>query len=154
TLPANFTFAPTDNGSHTFINGVTLFTAGSQTVKVTDTVTATFTSSQTAVVSPAAPATVAFTVQPRTTTAGVSIAPAVRTTVKDAFANLVPNASVTMSIGSGPLTTLFGTTTRSTNASGAASFGDLSIQKTGTYSLHAAVTGTPGADSASFDITA
>jgi hypothetical protein len=78
----------------------------------------------------------------------------VQTTVKDAFANLVPNASVTVSIASGPAATLFGTKTQSTNAGGIASFGDLSIQKTGTFTLHAAVTGTPSANSNSFDITA
>jgi len=36
-LPANYTFTAADNGSHTFSNGVTLVTAGSQTITATDT---------------------------------------------------------------------------------------------------------------------
>ena len=38
-LPPDYTFVPADNGVHTFVNGVTLVTAGSQTVTATDTVT-------------------------------------------------------------------------------------------------------------------
>ena len=34
TLPADYTFIPADNGSHTFANGVTLVTAGSRTINV------------------------------------------------------------------------------------------------------------------------
>ncbi|HKC61391.1 MAG TPA: Ig-like domain-containing protein [Myxococcales bacterium] len=155
TLPANFPFVAGDDGTHTFTNGVRLITAGSRTVTVTDTVKLALTDTQTAVVSPAAPATVAFTVQPSTATAGISISPAVETTVKDTFANLVPNASVTVSIGSGPVATLFGTKTESTGTNGVAGFANLSIQKAGTgYKLHAAVTGTPGDDSTAFDIRA
>src|SRR5581483_830792 len=43
TVPANYTFVAGDNGVHTFANGVTLKTAGSQTVTATDTVTASIT---------------------------------------------------------------------------------------------------------------
>jgi len=158
-LPANFTFPPTDDGTHTFINGVTLFTAGSQTVTVTDTVNGTLTSSQPATVNAAAPASAAFSVQPSSATAGVHIAPAVEVTVTDAFTNLVPGASVTLSIGvNAGGGTLSGTTTRPTNATGVASFADLSIDKTGTgYKLHATVPSIPSpvtADSTAFDITA
>src|SRR6202023_3027373 len=32
TLPADFTFTAADNGTHTFTNGVTLLTAGGQTI--------------------------------------------------------------------------------------------------------------------------
>src|SRR5260370_13435156 len=35
-LPGNYTFVAGDNGVHTFSNGVTLKTAGSQTVTATD----------------------------------------------------------------------------------------------------------------------
>jgi hypothetical protein len=37
-LPSSYTFVAGDNGSHTFANGVTLKTAGNQTVTVNDTV--------------------------------------------------------------------------------------------------------------------
>src|SRR5439155_1559332 len=65
-LPANYTFTSStattpncttgcDQGIHTFTNGVTLKTAGSQSVTATDTVTASLTGSQSAIqVNPAA----------------------------------------------------------------------------------------------------
>ena len=53
-LPANYTFTALDAGTHTFVAGVTLKTAGAQTVVATDTVTATITGSQTVTVNPAA----------------------------------------------------------------------------------------------------
>jgi len=46
-LPANYTFVAGDAGVHSFANGVTLKTGGSQTVTGTDTVTGTITGSQT-----------------------------------------------------------------------------------------------------------
>ena len=52
-LPANYTFVAGDNGAHTF-SGVTLKTAGSQTVTATDTVTASATGSGSVIVSAAA----------------------------------------------------------------------------------------------------
>src|SRR5438477_3245023 len=58
TLPPNYRFTSgtnLDNGIHTFTNGVTLKTAGSQSVTATDTVTASLTGSQSAIqVNPAA----------------------------------------------------------------------------------------------------
>ncbi|MBT9331512.1 Ig-like domain repeat protein [Paracidobacterium acidisoli] len=45
TVPADYTFTSGDNGQHTFTNGVTLVTTGSQTVTATDTSTATVTGS-------------------------------------------------------------------------------------------------------------
>ena len=53
-LPANYTFTSLDAGMHTFAGGVTLKTAGSQTVTATDTVTGTITGAQTVTVNPAA----------------------------------------------------------------------------------------------------
>src|SRR5438477_229062 len=52
TLPANYRFTSgtnLDNGIHTFTNGVTLKTAGSQSVTATDTVTGSLTGSQSAI---------------------------------------------------------------------------------------------------------
>src|SRR5207253_2816967 len=42
-VPADYTFTAGDNGVHTFTNGVTLVTAGNQTVTATDTVTGSIT---------------------------------------------------------------------------------------------------------------
>jgi hypothetical protein len=54
TLPANFTFTSTDQGVHTFTNGVTLRTTGNQSVTATDTVTSSITGSATVNVTAAA----------------------------------------------------------------------------------------------------
>jgi hypothetical protein len=35
-LPQDYTFGPSDAGTHTFASGVTLITSGSQTITVTD----------------------------------------------------------------------------------------------------------------------
>jgi Regulator of chromosome condensation (RCC1) repeat len=51
-LPANYTFLPGDNGSHKFTNGVTLKTAGSQSVTANDTVTTSIKGSGTVTVTP------------------------------------------------------------------------------------------------------
>jgi hypothetical protein len=50
-LPANYTFTPSDNGTHTFLD-VSLFTAGTQTLTVQDTADSTITGSATITVSP------------------------------------------------------------------------------------------------------
>src|SRR5262249_16531731 len=51
-LPANYSFTAGDNGTHTFTNGVTLKTAGSQTVTVGDTGVGTVQGSTTVTVAP------------------------------------------------------------------------------------------------------
>jgi hypothetical protein len=56
TLPVNYTFTGADAGTHTFANGFTLRTVGSQIVTVTDTLNATITGSKGVTVGPATPA--------------------------------------------------------------------------------------------------
>jgi predicted outer membrane repeat protein len=83
-LPANYTFVSGDNGVHTF--SVTLKTAGSQAVTVTDTVTVSSTGTQSGVtVTPAAATILAVAGFPSTTTAGV--AGMFTVTAHDAFGN-------------------------------------------------------------------
>jgi hypothetical protein len=36
-LPVDYVFTATDQGTHTFLGGVTLYTAGDQILRVTDT---------------------------------------------------------------------------------------------------------------------
>ncbi|TXC45623.1 hypothetical protein, partial [Salmonella enterica] len=55
-LPADYTFVSGDNGTHTF-GGITLVTAGSQSVTATDTVFAAVTGTQSGIVVTAAGAT-------------------------------------------------------------------------------------------------
>ena len=52
-LPADYTFVPGDNGVHVFTAGVTLLSAGSQTVTVTDTSNGTITGNTAVIVNPA-----------------------------------------------------------------------------------------------------
>jgi alpha-tubulin suppressor-like RCC1 family protein len=65
-VPANYTFTATDKGVHTFANtlspGLTLKTAGSQSVTATDTATASNTGSQTVSVTPGAAKTLSVAV--------------------------------------------------------------------------------------------
>lgn len=64
-LPSSYTFtgsgAGKDNGSHTFANGVTLKTAGSQTVTATDNANSTIKGGQTVTVTAGQPASLIFT---------------------------------------------------------------------------------------------
>src|SRR5712691_1899261 len=91
TLPPNFTFAPGDDGTHTFTNGVRLITAGSRTLTVSDTVNP-FTSTQTATINAAAAASISLTGLPGTVTAGDLNS--VTVTAHDPFGNVAraPNA--------------------------------------------------------------
>jgi hypothetical protein len=52
-LPADYPFTATDRGVHTFTNGVTLYTVGSQTVTATDTVNSSLTGHARITVNPA-----------------------------------------------------------------------------------------------------
>src|SRR6184192_3360742 len=107
-------------------------------------------------VSPGAATHLTFTVQPGTTTAGHQIAPAVKVAAQDALGNVVPSftGSVTVALGSNPAgSTLSGSATVSA-VSGLATFGDLSINTSGTgYTLTATATGLTGATSTPFGVT-
>ena len=86
-LPGNYTFVAGDNGSHTFASGVTLKTAGSQTVTATDTVTGSINGTSGSVtVNPAAAATLQVSPAGTTQTAGTAFN--VTVTAKDAFNNV------------------------------------------------------------------
>ncbi len=97
-----------------------------------------------------------FSVQPGTTAAGETIAPAIQVTARDAFGNTATGftGAVTIAIGTNPSGgTLSGTTT--VNAvSGVAIFGSLSIDRNGGgYTLGAGASGLTGATSNAFDVT-
>ena len=86
-LPANYTFVAGDNGVHTFTNGVTLKTAGTQSITATDTVTGTITGTQSAIsVLSNTAATLVVSAFPSPTTAGV--AHSVTVTAHDAYGNV------------------------------------------------------------------
>lgn len=93
-LPANYTFTAGDSGVHTFANGVTLKTAGSQTVTATDTLTASVNgTSGNVTVAPSA-ATQFAVAAPATTAPSVPFT--VTVSAKDQFNNTVPSYTGTV----------------------------------------------------------
>src|SRR5262249_24803210 len=69
-LPGDYTFTGVDAGAHIFANGVTLKTAGSQTVTGTDTVTSSITGTSGTITVGAASATHYSVTAPASSTAG------------------------------------------------------------------------------------
>ncbi len=82
-LPADYTFGSADNGVHTFT--VTLATAGSQSLRVTDTASTSISAQSDTTVTPAAASVLALTGFPTAITAGV--AGSFTVTAKDPFGN-------------------------------------------------------------------
>jgi hypothetical protein len=102
-------------------------------------------------------AQLAFTQEPITSTAGLTIAPAIEVTVRDAVGNVATafNGTVTVSISTG--TGAFGATLSGTKTelavAGVVTFTDLSINKSAAgYTLSADATGLVSGVSAPFDI--
>jgi hypothetical protein len=123
-----------------------LATFSNLSYNVAETITIQFTSSPaltaaatgSIVVRPNVPAGVFFVQQPTVATAGVAVAPAVTTVIRDAFSNAITTAGIpvtmTLSTGTG---TLSGTLTQNSNASGVSTFNDLSINLSGSKNLTA-----------------
>src|SRR2546422_9808353 len=144
------------------VNGVATFSdlsiqeARTEYTLTTSSGTLTGATSASFAIAPAAPARVAFTVQPSSTGVAQPITPAVQVAIQDAFANTGTNApdAVTLTLATNPGSgTLAGTKT--VNAvGGIATFSALSIDKAGTgYVLAATSTTLAGATSTAFDVT-
>jgi WD40-like Beta Propeller Repeat/RTX calcium-binding nonapeptide repeat (4 copies) len=144
------------NGDATFAN-VTINTAGPDVLTATDSSAGLTQDSNQFTVNPASPAIVIFDQQPTDATSGQVLNPSVQVFVGDGIGgvrgNPVPGTDVTVSIASGP-GALSGTTTRTTDSSGVATFADLSIDLPGSYTLQAAADGgsNPTAISNSFTV--
>jgi hypothetical protein len=156
-LPNNYTFTSTDVGAHTFRNGVTLKTAGNQTVTATDTATGSITGSAAVTVNPAVADHLLFLQQPTDTAAGQTLSPVVVELV-DAFGNVETgdnSDTITLSIGTNPSGGTLSGTLSLTVVNGVATFSDLSIDLSGSgYTLHATIGGgLPDSDSDPFAIT-
>src|SRR5205807_115516 len=99
----------------------------------TDTVTSSITGTQSGIiVNPAGGTALKFVQQPTNTAATATITPAITVQVIDAYGNNVASGGVSVSMAIKPLTgtagaILSGTNPQSTNASGLATFNDLSI---------------------------
>src|SRR5262249_48218960 len=85
-LPSDYTFVAADNGVHTFTGGVTLKTAGNQTVTATDTTSSSITGSTTVSGTPAAADPILIT-GPDSASAGTPLDLVV--TIQDAYGNTV-----------------------------------------------------------------
>src|SRR5262249_42245063 len=86
-------------------------------------------------VSPAAPASLAFTVQPAPALVNATIAPAVKVAVADVFGNSTPGASVALVlVGTGVLT---GGGAVLADAAGVATFAALGVDRAGTFQVNA-----------------
>ena len=138
------------SGVATFSN-IVLDTAGNYTLTASDG-GLTSANSNSFTVNPAAASQVVFNQQPTNVTAGSSISPAVRVDVEDQFGNLVAtdtsNVTVAINTGAGSLN---GTLTVAASG-GVATFSDLSIDTTGSYTLAASDGSLTGADSSSFTV--
>jgi hypothetical protein len=154
-LPGDYTFTSGDAGMHPF-SGVTLTTAGNQTVTATDTATASITASASVAVNPAAADHLLFLQQPADTAAGQTLSPVI-VEVVDAFGNVETSDNsdtITLSLGTNPSGGTLGGTLTVTVSGGIATFTDLAIDAVGDgYTLHAMATGPADADSAAFRIT-
>ena len=104
----------------------------------------------------AAPAKLAFTVQPTAVAVGTGIRPAVQVAVQDRYGNMATTATnrVTMTVAVGPAGATLSGTTSAGAVAGAATFTSLKLGKIGTYYLRAASTGLAGATSTPFATTA
>ena len=140
-LPANYTFTTGtggDNGVHTF-TGLTLKTAGSQTVTATDTGTSTITGSATVTVSPAT-----ATPQLVVTTPPASVTPNTYFSLTVAYKNVSGiidttfNGPVKLALSGGTSGAVLGGTLTVNALKGSATFSGLTINTVGTgYTLTA-----------------
>ena len=101
------------------------------------------------------PARLAFVQQPTNALVGAVIAPPVTVQLQDAGGTNVAQAgvSITLSLGSGS-GSLGGTVQQTTDSTGLATFGNLTVSDVGSKQLAASATGLTGATSQSFTITA
>jgi hypothetical protein len=87
TLPSDYTFTADDHGVHTFTNGATLKTAGSQTITVTDKTVSAITGTSNGIsVGATAASKLAFLNVPASVTVGQST-PAINVQVQDQYGN-------------------------------------------------------------------
>src|SRR5262249_27356579 len=144
---------------HTFTNGATLNTAGSQTVTATDTSPSGGATPGTAtlMVNPGAATQVVFGQQPTNAAANAAISPPVTVKIEDGFNNVETGDNtdqVTMAIGANPGGGTLNGTNPVTVSAGIATFSNLSINQPGNgYTLAASSGSLTSATSAAFNIT-
>jgi CSLREA domain-containing protein len=138
-ISAGGTFSSGSTTSVTTVNGVATFnnlvptSAGTYTLRASGSGLTGDTSSP-FTVNPDALAALSFTQQPTNTLAGATIIPAVAVRATDSLGNSLVGVSISLAPSSG---TLNGTTTATTDSSGAATFNNLSLNTAGSYTLTA-----------------
>ncbi len=156
TLTGTLTVATVAGGASTFSNLILTGTAGPRVIRFTSTGLTPDTS--TVIALGAGTATVLeYVTQPSAVVAGVAIAPAVTVRVRDGAGNTVSTATnaVTMAIGANPGTSTLGGTVTANAVAGVATFGTLSLNRSGVgYTLVASATGLTSATSNGFAVTA
>jgi hypothetical protein len=155
TLPSPYTFSAGENGTHSFVGGVTLRTAGGHFVSATDQADPRITGFGLVSVDAASAAQLAFMVQPTTVVQNLTMTPAVEVAVEDAFGNTVvtTTASVTIAIDNNPGSANLGGVGTQPAISGVATFSDLTLDQPGTgYTLNATVSGLPVVVSNPFNV--
>jgi hypothetical protein len=150
----SFTFS---GSSHQFT--VTSTKAQAETITATDNNHSPhLTGSLTVTVAPASPSQLVFGQQPTNTVQGFAIRPAVTVKVLDPYGNLETGDKtdqVTLGIASGPGTFASGSTTKLTVTGGVATFSNLILNTSGTYTLsESATNGLSGAASNAFLVAA
>ena len=152
-LPLDYTFTAADLGSHTFA-GVSLRTAGAQSLTVTDTVASAVVVSASTTVSAGPSARLTFIVQPAGGTVRAALSPAVRVAVTDSFGNRVFTASPSVALGLTPVGGVLGGSTGLFASAGLATFDALTIANEGAnLRLTASSPNLASATSAAFTIT-
>ena len=144
-LPANYTFVGGDAGVHSFINGATLVSAGTQTITATDTVTSSITGTSNSIAVSAATATHLAVVAPANVAAGTPFNFTV--TAQDQF-----NNTATTYVGTVTFTSSDGAATLPANSTLTAGTGTFSATLptvgtqtiTATDTVTATITGTSG----------
>lgn len=144
--PSSYTFVAADNGTHLFINGATLKTAGTQSITASATgITAGVQSG--IVVNAAAGASIVATAgTPQSAAVSSAFTTALQATVKDASNNPVSGVTVTFTApasgASGKFANNSNTTTAITNASGVATASTFTANTTtGAYTVTASASG-------------
>ncbi len=159
----SLTFAGVNLGTQTVVSGVASFPAQTLTVPTTKNINAAVISSSSTlsnastvsiVITPAAPAKLVITQAPTTGQAGTTLG-TVKVAVEDLYGNIVTgnNSSVTLSVGTGSGSFAAGSTTSVAASNGIATFTNLVLNTSGTYTLQASDGSLTAATSANLTVS-
>jgi hypothetical protein len=101
------------------------------------------------------PPVLSFFVQPNTANVGQTISPPVEVLARDSLGGIATefNGTITIALGSNSTGASLSGTTSVRAVNSIASFGNLALNKAGTYTLQASATGAANATSTAFSVT-